>query len=189
MSQESIFPAQIEDSKCAIRFLRAKAKEYNLDPNRIGVWGGSAGGHLSALLGTSANVKKLEGAGGWSDQSSRVQAVCDFCGPTDFLLWGDTAHPAVPKLLGGKVSEVKERAADASPVMHITKDVPPFLIVHGDKDNVVPLSQSEKLNDGLKKIGADVTLHVVAGGGHVFASPEIDRMVAEFFDKHLKSAK
>jgi acetyl esterase/lipase len=189
LTGEARFPAQIEDCKCAIRFLRAKAKDYNLDPNRIGVWGSSAGGHLVALLGTSAAVKELEGKGGWSDQSSRVQAVCDFCGPADFLKWADSPHPAVLKLLGGPVREVKDRAALASPVTHVSKDVPPFLIVHGDMDKTVPLDQSEALNEKLKKAGADVKLHVVKGGGHGFGGPEIDKLVAEFFDKHLKAEK
>lgn len=188
-SKEAVFPAQIEDSKCAIRFLRAKAKEYNLDPERIGVWGSSAGGHLVALLGTSASVKELEGQGGWQDQSNRVQAVCDFCGPADFLKWADSAHPAVVALFGGKVKEKAELAAKASPVTHISKDTPPFLIVHGDEDKVVPLDQSESLNAALKKAGIDVTLHVVKGGGHGFGGPEIDKLVADFFDKHLNKAK
>src|SRR5262245_73833 len=181
LSAEAIFPAQIEDCKCAIRFLRSRAKEYNLDPERIGVWGSSAGGHLVALLGTSPNVKDLEGKGGWPDFSSRVQAVCDFCGPADFPKWGEQSHPAVVKLLGGPVSEKKEAAVKASPVTHISKDLPPFLIVHGDEDKTVPLSQSESLNEALKKAGADVTLHVVKGGGHGFGGPEIDKMVDTFF--------
>ncbi|OAI47511.1 hypothetical protein AYO44_09365 [Planctomycetaceae bacterium SCGC AG-212-F19] len=188
-SQEAVFPAQIEDCKCAIRFLRARAKEYNLDPDRIGVWGASAGGHLVALLGTSANVKELEGKGGWPEHSSRVQAVCDYCGPADFLKWADKSHPAVVKLFGGPVSEKKDLAAKASPVTHISKDLPPILIVHGDEDKIVPLDQSESLLAVLKKAGADATLHVVKGGGHGFGGPEIDKLVDDFFDKHLKAGK
>jgi len=188
-SKEALFPAQIEDSKCAIRFLRSQAKEYNLDPHRVGVWGSSAGGHLVALLGTSAAVKELEGKGGHAEQSSRVQAVCDFCGPADFPKWGDQSHPAVPKLLGGAVKDKPELAAKASPVTHITKDAPPFLIVHGDKDTTVPLSQSEALHAALMKAGIDSTLHVVKGGGHGFGGAEIDKMVDDFFDKHLKNAR
>jgi acetyl esterase/lipase len=191
LSKEAVFPAQIHDCKCAIRFLRAKAKEYHLDPDRIGVWGSSAGGHLVALLGTSANVKELEGTGGWEKYSSRVQAVCDFCGPADFLKWGDKAHPAVVRLLGGRVSEQKDKAALASPVTHITKDLPPFLIVHGDVDKTVPVSQSESLSEALKESGADVTLQVVKGGSHgsIFTRQIADGMVTEFFNKHLKAGK
>jgi acetyl esterase/lipase len=186
-SQEAIFPAQIEDAKCAIRYLRTKAIDYHLDPDRIGVWGYSAGGHLAVLLGTSGQVKKLEGKGGWPDASSRVQAVCSFAGPTDFLKWGNDAHPAVVKLLGGKVNDVKERAAEASAITFVGKDMPPFLIVHGEKDTTVPVSQAESLHDALKKANADVKLHVIKGGGHVFGSAEIDRMVVEFFDTKLKA--
>src|SRR5262245_59158467 len=189
LSSEAIFPAQIEDSKCAIRFLRARAKEYNLDPERIGVWGASAGGHLVALLGTAANVKELEGKGGWPDHSSRVQAVCDYFGPADFLKWADKSHPAVIKLLGGEVKDKKELAALASPVTHISKDVPPIFILHGDADKVVPLDQSEALLAALKKGGADATLHVVKGAGHGFGGAEIDKLVDDFFDKHLKAVK
>jgi acetyl esterase/lipase len=189
LSSEAVFPAQIEDCKCAIRFLRARAKEYQLHPERIGVWGSSAGGHLVALLGTSAGVKELEGCGGWPEFPSRVQAVCDFCGPADFPRWGDTAHPAVVALLGGPVKEKAELAARASPVTFVTKDAPPFLIVHGDMDRTVPLSQSESLHEALQKAGVDVTLHVVKGGGHGIGGPEIEKMVEEFFDKHLKVGK
>src|SRR5262249_39045436 len=93
LSQHAVFPAQIQDCKAAIRWLRANAKTYNLDPERIGVWGASAGGHLVALLGTSGGVEDLEGKGGNADQSSRVQAVVDFFGPTDFLQMDAHAVP------------------------------------------------------------------------------------------------
>ena len=196
LSQEAIFPAQIEDCKCAIRFLRAKAKEYNLDPNRIGVWGSSAGGHLVALLGTSGDVKELEGKGGWQEFSSRVNAVCDFFGPTDFTKMADFPSrmnhnaPDSPEslLIGGAVQEHKDKAAKANPITYITKDDPPFLIMHGDQDPLVPLNQSELLHEALKKAGVEVTFHVVKGGGHGFGGPEIQKMVDEFFDKHLKKS-
>ena len=155
LSGEATFPAQIEDCKCAIRFLRAKAKEYNLDPDRIGVWGSSAGGHLVALLGTSGNVKELEGNGGWPEVSSKVQAVCDFCGPTDLVEFvansKKKADSAIAKLLGGPPAENKTKADLANPITHVTKDAPPFLVVHGDKDTTVPMRQSELLRDALQK--------------------------------------
>ncbi len=196
LSQEAIFPAQIEDCKCAIRFLRAKAKEYNLDPNRIGVWGSSAGGHLVALLGTSGDVKELEGKGGWQEFSSRVNAVCDFFGPTDFLKMKDfpsnidrnSPHCPEALLVGGPLEQNKDKVAKANPITYITKDDPPFLIMHGDKDPIVPFNQSELLYEALKKAGVDVTFHTVKGGGHGFGGPEIQRMVDEFFDKHLKKS-
>jgi len=184
-SGEAIFPAQIEDAKCAIRFLRANAKTYHLDPQRIGAWGYSAGGHLVELLGTSGQVKELEGEGGWPEFSSQVQAVCSVAGVGDFVKWGDKAHPAVVKLLGGIVSKNMEKAALASPVTHVGKGMPPFLIIHGDKDMTVPVAQSEYMHAALQKVGADVTLNVIQGGSHNLINPETDKLAETFFDKHL----
>jgi len=198
LSQEAIFPAQIEDCKAAIRWLRAHAKDYNLDPQRFGAWGASAGGHLVALLGTAGDVKELEGTGGNPDQSSRVQAVCDFFGPTDFCQMAAHSLPGSPiqhddarspesRLIGGALQENKDKAARANPITYVTRNAPPFLILHGDKDPLVPHHQSEILAEALKKAGVEVTLHTVAGAGHGFGGPQIDRMVEEFFDKHLKA--
>ncbi len=189
LSKEAIFPAQIEDCKCAIRFLRSKAKHYNLDSERIGVWGSSAGGHLVALLGTSAHVKELEGSGGSPHYSSKVRAVCDFCGPTDLIaIVGKSsgAEGPVDKLLGGAPADKKSLAIHASPITHITKDAAAFLIVHGDKDTTVPLSQSELLETALKKAGVPVTLYVAEGRGHGISGADVDKKVREFFDKQLK---
>jgi acetyl esterase/lipase len=198
LSQQAIFPAQIHDCKAAIRWLRAHAKEYNIDPQRIGVWGSSAGGHLVALVGTSGNVKELEGAEGNLDQSSRVQAVCDWFGPTDFLqiaahmlpgakMEHDTANSPESKLVGGPIQENKEKAAKASPITYVSKDDPPFLIMHGDKDILVPIHQSQLLTEALKKAGVEVTFKAIEGAGHGFGGPEIMKTVEEFFDKHLKA--
>src|SRR6185437_13686151 len=129
LSQVAKFPAQIDDCKAAIRWLRAHARAYSLDPNHIGVWGASAGGHLVALLGTSGDVKELEGDEGNLDQSSRVQAVCDFCGPTDLLQFqaqaakGPVHNPRnwdapdsfSSRLIGGSIQENPEKAARANP--------------------------------------------------------------------------
>lgn len=194
LSHEAKFPAQIEDCKCAIRFLRSKAKEYNLDADRIGVWGSSAGGHLVALLGTSGGVKELEGKGGHEEFSSAVQAVCDWYGPTDLVKiveGGSHARAGNPVelLLGGPVAENEEKAKLASPVTHVDKNDPPFLIMHGDKDPLVPLSQSKLLSEKLKVAGVKTELVVIEGAGHggfKFNAPEINRKIADFFDKHLK---
>jgi acetyl esterase/lipase len=198
LSQEAIFPAQIHDCKAAIRWLRAHAKENNLDPKRIGVWGSSAGGHLVALMGTSGDVKELEGDEGNLDQSSRVQAVCDWFGPTDFLQMAahmlpdakmphDTADSPESKLVGGPIQENKEKVAKANPITYVSKDDPPFLIMHGDKDPLVPHHQSEILTEALKKAGVEVTFKTVEGAGHGFGGPEVMKLVEEFFDKHLKA--
>jgi acetyl esterase/lipase len=199
LSQHAPFPAQIDDCKAAVRFLRANASKYGLDPDHFGVWGGSAGGHLVALLGTSGDVKDLEGDGSNPGVSSRVQAVCDFFGPANFLTIaaqsgpGSTIQHDAPDspeslLLGGPILDRKDAARRASPVTYITKDDPPFLIVHGDKDNVVPVGQSKELHAALQKAGVDSTLMIIPGAGHSpeILTPEVIHAVAAFFDKHLK---
>ena len=193
LSQHAIFPAQIEDCKAAIRWLRASAKKYNLDPNRIGVWGSSAGGHLVALLGTTGGVKDFD-KGPNLHVSSRVQAVCDFFGPTDFVEMGrfpsNMNHhaPNSPEsqLIGGPVPKNKKACQGVNPITYITRDAPPFLIMHGDKDMTVPLNQSQLLYEALKKAGIKVKFHTVKGGGHGFSGPEIDKLVDDFFDANLK---
>jgi acetyl esterase/lipase len=192
LSQHAIFPAQIQDCKAAIRWLRANAAKYALDAKHVGVWGASAGGHLVALLGTTSNVKAFEGDGGNLDQSSRVQAVIDWFGPSDFVALG--AHERkieqpLSTLLGGLVSENADKARLASPLTHVDKNAAPFLIVHGDKDDIVPLSHSQRLAAALQAAGVDVRLQVLSGSGHggpAFLSPENVKVIEEFLDKHLK---
>jgi acetyl esterase/lipase len=192
-SSEGVFPAPLEDAKCAVRFLRAKAKEYHLDADHIGVWGESSGGHLAALVGLTAGAKELEGEGGWPEFSSRVQAVCAMCPAVDFLApdWPERHNtgPNGPafRLLGGDPRTDKvELAKRASPLTYITKDSPPFFIVHGDKDTTVPFSQGELLLKALKKAGVEATLVTVKGGDHAGVHQEDKTVVKEFFDKHLK---
>lgn len=188
------FPAQIHDCKAAVRWLRANAKQYNLDPERIGAWGGSAGGHLVALLGTSGDVKELEGNVGNSlKESSRVQAVCDWFGPTDLERFADYkgfSKPDLPmqiltKLFGGPVAQHKKLARDANPITHITAKSPPFLIMHGDRDNLVPLTQSRLLVNALKAAGTPVDFRVVRGAGHYIGGLANMRIVEGFFNQHL----
>lgn len=197
LSQHAVFPAQIEDCKAAIRWLRAHAKEYGIDPNRLGVWGSSAGGHLVALIGTSGEVKAFD-VGANLDQSSRVQAVCDYYGPTDFSVFATTpgyeshATAASPeaKLIGGAVMENKEKAARVNPITYVTKDDPAFLIVHGDKDPTVPINQSQLLFEALKTAGVSVHFHTIHGAGHGgagFNEPPIPEMVTAFFEQTLKA--
>ena len=196
-SAEAPYPAQIEDCKCAIRFLRANAAKYHIDPKHIGVWGDSAGGHLVALLGLTPKVRRLEGTEGWRKQSSTVQAVLDWYGPTDLRAGGlgttyanDYGIHAVKALLGGSTDA--KLAADASPITFVSKDAPPFLIMHGDKDDLVPVEQSQKLYDALKADGDDATLQIVAGAGHggpQFTTPENVALADAFFERTLKPAK
>jgi acetyl esterase/lipase len=195
LSQHAVFPAQIEDCKGAIRWLRAQAKKYHLDPDHVGVWGASAGGHLVALLGTSGNVKEFEGEGGNLDQSSRVQCVVDWFGPSDLVTMAGTRNDhasPMSRLIGGPIQENLEKARNASPVTYVSKDSAPFLIMHGDKDNVVPLGQSEALAETLKKAGIEVKLQIVADNGHGgpgLSSPENRKLIEDFFDKHLRPQK
>jgi len=191
LSQHAIFPAQIEDCKAAIRWLRGNAAKYQIDADHIGVWGASAGGHLVAMLGTTGNVKDLEGTGGNLDRSSRVQCVVDWFGPSDLAtMAGSHDNPGSPesRLIGGTVQENKEKARKASPLTYVSKDSAPFLIMHGDQDNTVPLSQSEVLAAALKKAGVDVKLVVVKGNGHGgpgFTTPESRKLIEDFFGRYL----
>ena len=194
------WPAQIEDCKAAVRWLRTHARAYGLDPMHIGVWGASAGGHLVALLGTTGDVKELEGNEGNPDQSSRVQAVCDFFGPTDFLVINEEAKkgpvpPAIQHdspnspeahLLGGPIQENKDKARSANPITYVSKDDPPFLIMHGDHDPLVPLAQSQLLLDALKQANVPAELVVIPSAGHGFGGPKVMEQVTKFFDKYLK---
>lgn len=198
LSGHAVFPAQIEDCKAAIRWLRAHAAQYQIDPTRFGVWGSSAGGHLAALVGTCGNAKTLD-VGEHLDQSSRVQAVCDYYGPTDLLAfvsrpgYENHANSRSPEslLLGGTVKEKPELARAANPITYISPDDPPFLIVHGDQDPIVPLHQSELLFAALKSAKLSAHFHTIHGAGHGpgFDGPEILPMVQKFFDSHLSAEK
>lgn len=193
LSGEAIWPAQIHDCKAAIRWLKAHASKYGVDPEKIGVCGGSAGGHLVSLLGLTAGVKELEGDCGWPDPSSRVACVVDFCGPSDFLAIarvksdaGRAAYGPVSQLLGGPVEERQEAARAASPLTYVSPDASPFLIVHGTADATVPLAQAESLFAALKKAGADATFVRIEGGGHGIGGDEVHARVKAFFEKHLR---
>jgi acetyl esterase/lipase len=196
LSGHAVFPAQIEDCKAAIRWLRAHAGEYGLDSQRFGVWGSSAGGHLVALVGTSGDVQAFD-VGAHLDQSSRVQAVCDYYGPTDFTAFVTTpgyeshatANSPEAKLIGGAVMQNRDKAARANPITYVSEDDPAFLIVHGDKDPTVPINQSQLLYDALQQAGVSVHFHTIRGAGHGqgFGGPEIEPMVGNFFDRVLKA--
>ncbi|MCA9179508.1 MAG: alpha/beta hydrolase fold domain-containing protein [Planctomycetales bacterium] len=195
LTGEAPFPAQIEDCKCAIRFLRAHAEQYHIDASRIAVGGSSAGGHLAALLGTSGDVKELEGSGGWPDQSSRVQAVLDLYGPTDFKQFVTTegyeghnrdGSPESKLLGGGEVLTKLDGIKRLNPITYVDKDDPPFLIIHGRADRTVPLNQSESLHAALQAAGVASKLHVIDGAGHggpQFSTAEVRQMEREFLAK------
>ncbi|MDE3090642.1 MAG: alpha/beta hydrolase [Chloroflexota bacterium] len=187
------FPAQIEDVKCAIRFLRANAATLRIDPNRIGAMGGSAGGHLVALLGTT-DARAGFDVGQYLDQSSRVQAVVDLFGPADLPALLTSRAMVVGQTVFGAKSNGDPILVRASPVTYIDPSDPPFLILQGDKDTTVPPEQSQILYDRLKAASVPATLVIVKNAGHGFApvggalSPsraELTKMIADFFDKNL----
>jgi acetyl esterase/lipase len=197
LSGEAPFPAAIEDCKAAVRWIRANAATYHFDPDHIGAWGHSAGGHLAALLGTSGAVAELEGAGDNSTFSSRVQAVCDMSGPSDILQFYEAvsisndgmariAKSSIEQFLGGSVEHNRAKAIAASPTTYVGKDDPPFLIIHGENDMSIPVSQSEVLAEKLKAAGVDVTLEVAKGRGHGVGAPNFASEIISFFDRHLK---
>ncbi|MEP6601687.1 MAG: alpha/beta hydrolase [Nitrospirota bacterium] len=174
LSREAPFPAQIEDCKAAVRWLRANASKYNLDPDRFGVWGTSAGGHLAALLGTSGGAQELEGGGDNLQYSSRVQAACAVSAPTDLRKFGTNpagaqigprAQQVLTNLFGGAENK-GALAAMASPIKYVSKDDPPFLVVHGEYDRVVPVEQAHQFYEALQKAGVKATLKILPNQGH-----------------------
>jgi acetyl esterase/lipase len=180
LSGEAVWPAQLHDVKAAVRWLRARAGELGVDPGRVSAWGESAGGHLAALLGLTAGDPDLEGDVGVTGPSSGVAAVAAWYPPTDLpALPGDLgADPAAPdsreaQLLGAPIAAVPERAAQASPVAHVSAAAPPFLLLHGRADRFVPCLQSERLRDALQDAGVPVDLMTYDGADHMWrGSPE-----------------
>ena len=192
LTDKAKFPAQLEDCKAAIRWLRKHAVEYGLDPDRIGVFGASAGGHLVALLGTTGGLKQFDQVGGNTDVSSRVEAVCDMCGPTDLTTIAQQAgaqyklRELVKQFLGSDPETDKNVARSASPVAYAHAGDPPFLIMHGDADDIVPYQQGAELYYILKKANVDAQLATQKGGGHNFMNVSTVIETKNFFDKKLK---
>jgi acetyl esterase/lipase len=204
LSGEAKYPAQIEDCKAAVRFLRANATKYNMNPDKIGSWGASAGGNLSAMLGTSNGVAELEGASlGNAGVSSKVIASVDWFGPINFLTMdaeatalgftGRTNGESSPEsqLIGKAVQLAPELVAKANPATYISNDDAAFFIQAGSMDRNIPYTQSRNFYDALKPVlGADnVLFELLEGAGHggpqFSALSNIEKVIA-FFDKHLK---
>jgi acetyl esterase/lipase len=189
------FPAQIEDCKCAVRWLRANAEKYHVDPNRIGATGGSAGGHLSLLVGVAGSEKKFDGTGGNSDASSKVQCVVNYFGPTDLpRMYGyeKRVDGLLNTLVGGTPQQRPDQYKEASPVTYVTKDVCPILSIHGTADKLVPVEQAVEFDAAMKKAGATSELMILEKQGHGFFGPAASKAreaTFAFFDKHLKQAK
>ena len=198
LSHHAIFPAQIEDCKAAVRWLRAHAGIYDFDNTRFVAWGESAGGHLAAMLGTCGHIRKWD-VGAYLDKSSRVQAVIDFYGPTDFLqmdrqriphgVTHDDADSPESCLIGGPIQQHAEASQLANPITHINGCAAPFLIIHGDADPLVPYGQSQLLVAALQRQAISVTLHTVVGGGHgEFNTPSIPLLVDAFLQRTFSRA-
>ena len=184
------YPAMIEDVKCAIRSLRAHAGEYNLDPNRVGAVGVSAGGHLVALLGTSEASAGMD-VGEYLDQSSRVQAVVAMAPVTDLT----RKFPNADIELMRQVGFGEDNIVQASPITHVTADDPPFLLIHGDRDEVVPVEQSQLMYERLMQENVPVQLVIVKNARHSLTAPdgsatpswvEINQIIQDFLAQHLK---
>jgi len=205
LSGEAIWPAQINDCKAAIRWVRANADQYRLNPDKIAAWGGSAGGHLSAMVGTSGDVKELEDLSqGNPEESSRIQAVVDWFGPTDFLKMDEhlkasgvknpmkhsTPDSPESKLLGKSLEDVPELVKEANPDTYVSSDDPPFLIQHGLEDNLVPYQGSillaRKLGHalGFEKVSLEL-FPATRHGGPAYATEENLERIFRFLDKHF----
>ena len=204
LSGEALFPAAVHDCKAAVRWARAHASDYGIDPNRVGVFGGSAGGHLALMVGTTQGDDYLEGDGGYASFSSEVQAVVENYGPTDFLRMndvpGDMDHdsPTSPEsaFIGGPIQENKAQATRANPITYVDADDPPTLIIHGRNDGKVPFHQSELMVAALEEAGVTYKLVPVEDAGHGFkprpedatirpSREEIEALWVDWFKKYL----
>jgi acetyl esterase/lipase len=193
------FPADIEDCKCAIRYLRANAAKYGIDASRIGIAGASAGGHLAMLVALAGKDAGLEGTGGWPEVSSNVQAVSSWYGPTDFTVGGTEfdhhTGRAVVKLFRGTLEEKPQDYRRASPIAYVKASSPPLLLVQGEKDDMVPFDQAVRMKERYESAGATIEFIAVKSAAHDFKeagdgplSPsveEIHQRTIEFFKKYL----
>ncbi|MEY4916567.1 MAG: hypothetical protein RL616_480 [Verrucomicrobiota bacterium] len=189
----AIFPAQLDDCKGAIRWLRANADRFNLDAEHIGIFGASAGGHLGLLLATTADNPKLEGdVGGNLNFSSKVQCVCAFYPPTELNRlvpdpqWRARPDGLAAKLIGGAIGENVDKALAASPLTYVDKNCAPVFLMHGGADELVPPEQSQIFYDALLKAGVEAQLEIVPSKGHgIIAPPPIADKIYLFYQRHL----
>lgn len=186
------FPAAIHDTKAAVRWLRANAAKYGIDPERIGVTGGSAGGHLAQFLAVTGDVKEFEGTGGNPTQSSKVACVVNVYGPSDFTKsYGKSVDAAevLPLFLGGNLEKARALHIKASPLYWVTPNAAPTLCIHGTEDKYVAHEQAVWLIDKLKAANVEAELLTLEGAGHGFKGKDVEtaeKAMIAFFDKHLK---
>lgn len=195
----SRFPAAVHDCKSAIRYLRKNASELVIDPTRIGVWGRSAGGYLAAMVAVSGNVPEMEGDVGVTGVPSTVAAFADYCGPVDLATMGEfdaKIKPAIDRseggpeveFLGAQPKEHPDLAKKANVLTYVDKDDPPFFLVHGVDDNVVPVLQSSRLNAALHGAGVQGSFRQIPGARHNIGGPRVLLETARFFDENLMGA-
>jgi acetyl esterase/lipase len=189
-----VFPAQIEDVKCAIRYLRANADKYGIDKSKIGAVGFSAGAHLSMMLGAMDKDDGLEGEGGNPGESSKVNAVVAFFGPTDFTTddWPKQTVPILNTFFGGTKAEKAEAYKKASPITYVNAGDAPMLLIQGTKDVLVPWNQATAMGDALTKAGVYGRVDLILGANHGWGGAELQRTADEtvaFFDQVLKAKK
>lgn len=195
LTDEAIWPAQIHDCKAAIRWLKANAAELGLDPDRILVFGSSAGGHLVSLLGVSANMPELDGSiGPHPKVDTKVAGVINFFGPTGFvelsqLEKADASGSSLRKLFGGSLASKIDAVRQASPLTHVSAGDAPFIHFHGTKDPIVPFSQATLLHAKLRKTKVPSTLITIDGGGHGFGGKRVDALIENFIDHTVFGAE
>jgi acetyl esterase/lipase len=187
------FPAQVYDVKAAVRWIKTNSKKYQVDAERIGAMGFSAGGHLALMLGLTGPNDGLEGDVPAGAPDSRVKAVVNYFGPTDLAAKDLPAlsKPLVKDFLGGTPEEKPAAAAKASPLSFVSSDDAPILTFQGTKDPLVPYTQAIKLADAMNSAGVAGRVELLIGASHGWAGAELDRTINEtfqFFDRHLKSA-
>lgn len=185
-----VFPAQVEDCKCAVRWLRAHAKEMHVDPQRIGAMGGSAGGHLVMMLGTMDKSDGLEGNGGWPDQSSKVQAVMSLFGPTNLVGdWPPTTQGILTNFIGGDQKAKKDAYTQASPIKYVNAGDAPMLLFQGTKDVLVPYDQAFQMATALTNANVPGRVEILLGAGHGWGGKQLEetvRQTVDFFNTYLK---
>jgi acetyl esterase/lipase len=185
------FPAQIEDVKCAVRYLRAHAKELSIDPQRIGAMGISAGAHLSMMLGVLDSADGMEGDGGNPEQPSKVQAVVSFVGPVNLVIdeYTDTQSQILEAFVGGKPKDKQADCRRASPITYLNKGDAPMLCFFGTKDPLISYDQAFQMATALTNAEVPGRVEMLMGAGHGWLGPEMTRTLnatMAFFDENLK---
>lgn len=184
-SSEATYPAAVEDAKCAVRWMRANAVKYAIDPGKIAILGGSAGGYLALMVGLTSDVAELEGNGGNPDVSSRVQAVVNFYGPSDLTAPVAQAADVVKRFLGKSYEEEPELYKQASPLTYIDPEDPPVLIHHGTVDTIVPVEQSDVLAGRLTAARVPVVYNRLEGWPHTMDLAEVVNVHCRFYLDHF----